>query len=220
MRLFLPLMVLVSVSLGLDSGGFLLFSGGGLLLLSFGGRSSSGNASGRNGSWWLWWTLSDHRLELGHLRRALQVHEWKRWRRQVLVGVETSDGSDVRDVRYLDHRVLLTEAVHVLVWWVWRKITLVINGMIITLIMVVVVLVALIVSWFLEFFGHWRKGDALWEVWKRVDESSLLICLVVEGASFTELALPSFFPELAWNRLIVGMDGAKSSFTEIFRKRL
>lgn len=43
---------------------------------------------------------------------------------------------------------------------------------------------------------------------------------MVEGASFTELALPSFFPELAWNRLIVGMDGAKSSFTEIFRKRI
>ena len=117
----MPQMVLVSVSLGLDSGGFLLLRGGGLLLLSFGGRSSSGNASGRNGSGWLWWTLSDHRLELGHLRRAQQVHERKRWRRQVLVGVETSDGGDVSDVGYLNHGVLLAIVADVLVGRKWRK---------------------------------------------------------------------------------------------------
>ena len=210
-----------------DSRCSLCFNGSSFLLFGWLGRSSRRSWNlWRHGKWWL---RRDHLLELWYIELGLWRHCWGwadaegnglGWRRQVLVGVETSDGSDVRDVRYLDHRVLLTEAVHVLVWGVWRKITLVINGMIITLIMVVVVLVALIVSWFLEFFGHWRKGDALWEVWKRVDESSLLICLVVEGASFTELALPSFFPELAWNRLIVGMDGAKSSFTEIFRKRL
>lgn len=119
MRPFLPLIALVSVSLGLDSGGFLLLRGGGLLLLSIGGWSGSGNASGRDESGWLWWTLTDHRLELGHLRRALQVHKREWWRRKVLVGVETSDGGDVSDVGYLNHGVLLAIVADVLVGRKW-----------------------------------------------------------------------------------------------------
>jgi hypothetical protein len=61
-------------------------------------------------------------LELGNLRRTtLQVRERKRWRRQVLVGVETSDGGDVSDVGDLDHRILLTIVVDILVGRKWRK---------------------------------------------------------------------------------------------------
>lgn len=68
--------------------------------------------------------LGDIELLLGHhgRRRATAVGQgdWLRcWWRQVLVWVETSNGSDVSDVRYLNHGVLLAKVVHKLVGRVW-----------------------------------------------------------------------------------------------------
>jgi hypothetical protein len=195
-------MVLVNVSLGLDSGGFLLLRGGGLLLLSFSGWSSSGNTSGGNGSGWLWWTLSDHGLELGHLRRALQVHEWKWRRRQVLVRVETSDGGDVSDVGYLNHGVLLAIVADVLVGRKWRKRVWALVRVVV-IVVIITVLIPRIVTVFLQFLGHWREGDTFWEIWERINESSLLIATVVEGAAFTELAVTVLTPVFARNCFVI-----------------
>lgn len=84
-----------------------------------------------HGSWWQWWrrgsVSSQHGLELCDIELGLRHHCWRRtrateqrdWlrrRRQVLVRVESTDGCNVSDVRYLDHRVLLPKIVaHVLV---------------------------------------------------------------------------------------------------------
>ena len=199
MRPSLPQMDLVSVSLGLDSGGFLLLRGGGLLLLSFIGWSSSGNTSGGNGSGW---TLSDHRLELGHLRRALQVHEWKWRRRQVLVRIETSNGGDVSDVGYLNHGVLLAIVADVLIRRKWRKSVLALVRVVV-IVVIITILISGIVTVFLQFLGHWREGDTFWEIWERINESSLLLATVVEGAAFSELAVTVLTPVFARNCFVI-----------------
>lgn len=67
----------------------------------------------------------------------------------------------------MDHRVLLTERIYILVRRVRgeRIAAIVINGMIAAVIVIIVVLVPIIVSRFLEFLGHWWEGNALWQVW-------------------------------------------------------
>ena len=171
--------------------------------------------------------LRKHLLELWDIELWLRHHGWGRasavgegdwlWRRrQVLVGVEAADGCDICDVCYLDHRVLLAERIHVLVRRVrWEIIaTLIFNGMT-SVRAKVVVLEPIIVSRFLEFLRHRWESDALWEIWQWVDQASLLVGIVEEGATFTKLALTSFLPVLTWNCLIIRMNCAQSSFTEI-----
>lgn len=163
------------------AGNSLSFDGGTIFLLIL------GSACLNRGCWWLrhwnwqWWLwLRNHILELwdielwlGHHGRrgttAVGQGDWLRCRwRQVLVGVETSNGSNVSDVGYLNHRILLAEVADILVGRVRREVSInamnVISGIIIAAIMVIVVLVAIIVSGFLEFLRHGWKGDAFGQV--------------------------------------------------------
>lgn len=134
--------------------------------------------------------MREHLLELGDSRTAWQVREGQRRWRQVLVGVEASNGCDVGNVRYLNHRILLAVVADVLIWRERRKRvwTGVINGIAALIIMVISILIPIIVTMFLEFLGHRRKCDTLWEVGEWVDEASLLLVLMIEGAALTELA--------------------------------
>lgn len=66
-----------------------------------------------------------------------------------------------------------------------------------------------------EFLRHWWQGDALWEVWKWVDEVSLFFVVVEERAAFTKLALTSLEVVLARHGLVVGMDSSESGFAEV-----
>lgn len=167
-------------------------------------------------------TMSEHLLELSDIRSGWDVDEWEwRWR-QVFVGVETSNCSDVGNVRYLNHCVLLSIAADVLIRRERRKRvgTGVINGIAALIIMVGSILVPIIETMLLEFLWHGGKGDTLWEVGEGIDEASLLLGLVIERASFTELAVARFLPVFAWNGLIVRMDSAKCCFTEILGERI
>lgn len=166
--------------------------------------------------------MCEHLLELGDGGTAWHVDEGQgRWR-QVLVGVESSDGSDVGNVRYLNHCVLLAVVADVLVRRERRKRvwTGVINGIVALIIMVISILIPIIVTMFLEFLGHWWKGDTLWQVGQRIDEASLLVGPVIEGASFTELAFTRILPVLAWDRLVVRVHCAESCLAEVLWQRL
>ena len=67
---------------------------------------------------------------------------------------------------------------------------------------------------------HGRKSDTLGQIGKRINEASLLSLFVIERASVTELARARFFPVFARNGLIVGVDRAEGSLTEILGQRL
>jgi hypothetical protein len=71
-----------------------------------------------------------------------------------------------------------------------------------------------------HLLGHGRKSDTLGKVGEGIDEASLLTSSVVEGAGVAEFAGTTVLPVLAGNRLIVGMDGTESGFTEVLGKRL
>lgn len=75
--------------------------------------------------------------------------------------------------------------------------------MMMVIIVVIVIFEPIIESGFLEFFGHWRKGHTLWQVWKRIYEFSLLLVVVVEGTAFSEFTGTSLNPELTWNSFVV-----------------
>jgi len=85
-------------------------------------------------------------------------------------------------------------------------------------IMVVVVLVTIIVSCLLEFLGHWWKSHTLGKVREWINKTSLFLITMIERAAFTEFALTGFSPILAWYGLVVGVNGAKSSLTEVLGK--
>ena len=71
-----------------------------------------------------------------------------------------------------------------------------------------------------EFFRHWWQGDALWEVWKWVNEVSLLAVVVEERAAFTKLAFTSLEVVLAWHGLVVRVDSSESGLAEVVWKWL
>lgn len=158
-------------------------------------------------------------MELGNLRRTvLQVHERKGRRRQVLVGVETSDGGDISDVGNLNHRILLTVVVDKLVGRKWRK--RVSRKITVAVLIIASILVSSIVPMLLQFFRHWRKGDSLWKIWERIDETSLLCGAMEEGAAFTELAITSLGPVFTLDCFVVRVDSSEGSFTEILWQRI
>lgn len=88
---------------------------------------------------------------------------------------------------------------------------------IITLIVVSCCLLLLVVF---EFLWHWRESDTFWEVWKWIDELSLLLVIVEERASFTELALTSLEEVFAWHGLVVGVHGSESCLSKVVGERL
>ena len=67
---------------------------------------------------------------------------------------------------------------------------------------VIIILILVIVSSFLEFFGHGWQGDSFGKIGQRVDEASLLIVVMVKGASLAELAftvLLNNIPQDIWD---------------------
>lgn len=54
-----------------------------------------------------------------------------------------------------------------------------------------------------DLLWHWWEGHSFWEVWKRVNQVSLLDVIVEEGAAFTEWALAFLFHVFAWLSLVV-----------------
>ena len=115
---------------------------------------------------------SQHRLELWNIElwlwhhsrrcsRAARERYWLWWWRQVLVWVETTNGCNVSNVRYLNHCVLLPKIVaHVLIRWKMLLIWVVagiINGIVTVacwIVAVIIILILIIVASFLEFFRH------------------------------------------------------------------
>lgn len=96
----------------------------------------------------------------------------------------------------------------------WELSVLLSSSSLKVLVSVIVTISALVVV-VLHLLWHWRKGDALWEVWEWVDELSSLFLGVVERASLTELALTFAEEVLAWLSLVVGVDGSKSGLAEV-----
>lgn len=86
--------------------------------------------------------------------------------------------------------------------------------------MVRTVLVSSIETVLLEFLRHWREGDTFWKIGEWIDEASLLLGVVEEGAAFTELALAGVNPILARNRLVVRVNRTEGCLAEILGKRL
>lgn len=181
---------------------------------------------------------SQHRLELWYIElwlwhhsrwcsRAARERYWLWWWRQVLVWVETTNGRNVSNVRYLNHCVLLPKIVaHVLIRWKMLLIWVVagiINGIVTVacrIVAVIIILILIIVASFLELFRHGWQRNTFGKVRQWVDESSLLVGVMVKWAALTELALTGIFPELARNGLVVRVDRAKCSFTKILGKWL
>lgn len=130
---------------------------------------------------------------------------------QILVWVETSEGSKICHAGDLDHwsEVLLwhlLEVVHTVHWHWWTTLVLVLISS-----MILVVLVGLML---LQLLWHWWKGNTIWKVWKWIDQLSLLLVTVIERASITELALSSDVKVLTWFSLVVRMDSTECSLSE------
>lgn len=85
---------------------------------------------------------------------------------------------------------------------------------------VIIILILIIVPCFFKFFRHRWECNTLWKIWQWVDESSLLIGIMIEWAALTELALTGLGPELAWDRLVVGVHCTESSLAEVLWKWL
>jgi hypothetical protein len=69
---------------------------------------------------------------------------------------------------------------------------------------------ALLLAVVLQFVRHGRKSNSVRQVWQRVDETTFLSLVVVEGAAIAIFALAMVEPVLAWLRLVVGMHCTKS----------
>lgn len=129
--------------------------------------------------------------------------EWLRSRErhwgwsEVLVWVEASKGNDIGQAGELDHWLWLDWAE--MDWADGRAV----NVLVIILVFIVVAAVGFVRSEILQFFRHWRKGHASWQVWKWVDELSPFLVIVVEGAAISELTVAFFGPVSARNSLVV-----------------
>lgn len=70
--------------------------------------------------------------------------------------------------------------------------------------------VFIIISWGLNW-----KSNTVWQVWKWVDQRSLLFLGVIEGAAVTEFAFSMVDEVLARLGLVVGVNGTESSLSEV-----
>ena len=87
--------------------------------------------------------------------------------------------------------------------------------LIVVVVLLLVVVVLIIISWGLDW-----ESDTFRQVWKWVDQLSLLAWPMVEGAAITELAFSILLEVLAWLGLVVRVDGTKSSLSEVLWERL
>ena len=90
-----------------------------------------------------------------------------------------------------------------------------INGIVGVIVVIITVLIPVIVPMLLQFLRHWRESDALWQIGKRIDESSLLSVVVVEGAAFSKLALTGLTPVFARDCLVVRVHRSERNKAEI-----
>jgi len=127
---------------------------------------------------------------------------------QVLARVESTDGGNVSQVGQLEEVVLLLAkgahatlvvGIEVAVVTLVSEVSVVVP-VALALMVSVVSTVAAVDS---DSLRHRRESDALWEVGKRIDESSLLVVAVVEGAVLAKLALSVLGPVLTRDRLVV-----------------
>lgn len=86
--------------------------------------------------------------------------------------------------------------------------------------MIISVLIPSIEPMFLQFLRHGREGDTLRQIRERIDETSLLSVVMIEGAAFAELAITGLAPVFARDCFVVGVHGPKGGFAEILGKRL
>ena len=178
-----------------------------------------------------WLELCNIELRLWHHGRWCSRAAWQRdwlWRwRQVFVWIESTDSCNVGNVRYLNHCVLLAKIVaHILIGRKVLRVCIIasiINGIVAVaswIVAVIIILILVIVSSFLEFFGHGWQGDTFGKIGQRIDEASLLIVVMVKRAALAELAFTGLLPELARNGLVVRMHCAQRCLAEILWKWL
>jgi hypothetical protein len=155
------------------------------------------------------------------LLRGREVGIGLRSTRQVLVGVEATDGGNVSDVRQLQEVASLIRVVEIAVRVeIGLGSVEVATGRVSLTLLTSVASAVVLGLRVAHLLGHGRQSDALGKVGERIDEASLLSRVVVEGASVTEFAGTSLLPKLAGNGLVVGVNRAESSFTEILGKRI
>jgi hypothetical protein len=90
-----------------------------------------------------------------------------------------------------------------------------------SIVLVLLVVVIVVVSTLVVGSGllwHWRKGYTFWKIWKWVNQASLLLIVVEEGAVITEWTFSIFDHVFAWFSLEVRVDCTKSSFAEVLWK--
>lgn len=140
----------------------------------------------------------------GHLLEVLLgTGEWSRRRRgwwlrgQVLVGVEAANCGQICNVGQLHESILLSVKTGHAV-----------------LALVLLLLVAPFRLGMSNFLRHGRQSDTFGQVWKRVNQSSLVFAMM-EGAALTKLASLSLLPVLAGDSLVVRVDSSEGGLTEI-----
>jgi hypothetical protein len=72
----------------------------------------------------------------------------------------------------------------------------------------------------LEFLRHGWKSNTFWQVWKGVNELSLLYLFMIERATISILTLTSLRPIFAGNRLVIRVNCSQSSLTKVLWKRI
>lgn len=145
----------------------------------------------------------------GHLLEVLLgAGEWSGRRRgwwlrgQVLVGVEASNCGQICNVGQLHECILLSVKTGDTV-----------------LALVLLLLVAPFRLGMSDFLRHGRQSDTLGQVWKRVNQSPLILAMM-EGATLTKLARLSLLPVFAGDSLVVRVDSSKGGLTEILGQGL
>lgn len=140
------------------------------------------------------------------------VGNWSWWSWiQVLVWVKSSESSEIGKTG--DHELVGLRLVEGVVTIALVVVVTILIVVVVVLLLVVVVLI--IISWRLDW-----ESDTFRQVWKWVDQLSLLFWLMVERAAITELAFTMLLEVLAWLGLVVRVNGTKSSLSEVLWERL
>ena len=131
---------------------------------------------------------------------------WGRLWSEVLVWVEATEAesSEVREVGDLEQGLLN-----------YGVIPLFMLEVVASLLMVCVLIPIIKGFVMVPWLFYWHCGTN-WTIWQGIDELSPVVCAVVEGASFSELALSSGVVVLAWLCLEIRVDSSKSGSAKLF----
>ena len=109
---------------------------------------------------------------------SLTVGNWSWWSWiQVLIWVKSSESSKIGETGDLE-QVGLVEGL-----LVEATLVVVVAVLVIVVVLLLVVVVFIMISWWLNW-----ESDTFWNVWKRINQFSLLFWLMVERALITEFA--------------------------------